>query len=368
VLTEQQVLTRLAAAGFPIPTTRFENWRERGLIAPASGRRGLGRGGGRAAHLYSSEIVQQAIEIARLRKQNFDLDEIGWRLWLAGRPVGRKWWFDVFLAVAKEYDDEVAPTFREALNSDTLEEDPIQKLADQLYDADTSDPLLRQIRKSLGPDRLSAIVLHVASMAVGEFTSVSTQMERLSRYEEDTSASAQMQDPRIKERQADLRAMDVALGLGHARSDTVKDVGPIITGDYSAILRDTFAPLADTTLNEFLKTVDPERLRTVTRDFSALTQSIAVASPEFDKALAKDAFGLGRAALMARSDRKRQALLGLIWTLVQERSAEKFHDLGVMAQSFNAAALAVKQSGLADPPTDGSKAAIFRRGPTRKPI
>jgi hypothetical protein len=193
-------------------------------------------------------------------------------------------------------------------------------------------------------------------------------MERLSRYEEDTSASAQMQDPRIKERQADLRAMDVALGLGHARSDTVKDVGPIITGDYSAILRDTFAPLADTTLNEFLKTVDPERLRTVTRDFSALTQSIAVASPEFDKALAKDAFGLGRAALMARSDRKRQALLGLIWTLVQERSAEKFHDLGVMAQSFNAAALAVKQSGLADPPTDGSKAAIFRRGPTRKPI
>jgi hypothetical protein len=138
--------------------------------------------------------------------------------------------------------------------------------------------------------------------------------------------------------------MDVALGLGHARSDTVNDVGPIITGDYSAILRDTFAPLADTTLSEFLKTVDPERLRKVTRDFSALTQSIAVASQEFSKTLAKDAFGLGRAALMARSDRKRQALLGLIWTLVQERSAEKFHDLSAMAQSFNAAALAVGQS------------------------
>ena len=82
----------------------------------------------------------------------------------------------------------------------------------------------------------------------------------------------------------------------------------------------------------------------MTRDLSALIQSIAVASQEFDKTLAKDAFGLGRAALMARSDRKRQAPMGLIWTLVQERSAEKFHDLGAMAQSFNAAALAVRQS------------------------
>jgi hypothetical protein len=368
VLTEQEVLDGLAAAGFPTPRTRFENWRERGLIVPSRSRQGLGRGNGRAAHLYSKETVQQAIEVARRRRQNLDLDEIGWRLWLAGRPVGRKCWFDVFQGVAMDYDDEVAPTFREALNSDSLDEDPIQKLTDQLYGADMSDPLLRQIRKSLGPDRLSAIVLHVASMAVGEFTSVSTQMERLSRYEEETSASAQMRDPRIKERQEDLRAMDVALGLGHARSDTVKDVGPMITGDYSAILRDTFAPLADTTLTEFLKAVDPERLRTVTRDFSALTQSIAVASREFSKTLAGDAFGLGRAALMARSDRKRQALLGLIWTLVQERSAEKFHDLGVMAQSFNAAALAVRQSSQSGKSAGGSNAPIFRRGPTRKPI
>ncbi len=123
-------------------------------------------------------------------------------------------------------------------------------------------------------------------MAIGEFTSASTQM-----------------DPASTERQADLRAMDVALGLGHARSDTVNGVGPIISGDYSVILRDTFAPLASTTLTEFLKTVDPERLRTVTRYLSALLQSIAVASQAFDKTLEKDAFGLDRVALIAGSGR-----------------------------------------------------------------
>jgi hypothetical protein len=70
---------------------------------------------------------------------------------------------------------------------------------------------------------------------------------------------------------------------------------------------------------------------------------------------------------MARGHRKSQALLGLIWTLVLERSADKFHDLGVAAKSFDAAALAVKQkqSGLAKPSVDGW---TFRRGPTRKPI
>jgi hypothetical protein len=367
VLTEKEVLDRLAEAGFGIPRTRFENWREHGLVVPCGPRKGLGQGKGRRTHLYPDGTVEQAIEIARLLRENLDLDEIGWRLWLAGRPVGRKCWFDVFQAVAREYDGEVAPTFREALNSDNLDEDPIRELADQAQRADTSDPILRQIRKSLGSDRLPTVMLHVANMAVGEFTTISTQTERL-RDEKEIAVSTQLQDPRIKERQADLRAMDIALGLVHARSDTVNGAGPLISGDYSSILRETFAPLADTTLCEFLKAVDPERLRTVTRDFSAFTQSIAVASAEFDKALAKDAFGLGRAALMARSDRKRQALLGLIWTLVQERSAEKFHDLGVMARSFNEAALAVKQPAPVNPSADGSNVPIFRRGPTRKPI
>ena len=367
MLTEKEVLGRLAEAGVKIPRSRFENWRERGLLPLAETQPGRGRGLGRAANLYPEITVDQVQQIVALRQHNLDLDEIGWRLWLAGHRVGQNCWFDVFEAVANEYDHEVAPPFREALNSDSFDEDLIQRLTDQLYRANTSDLLLRQVRKSLGPERLSMIVFHVASMAVGEFTTISTQTERL-RDEKEIPVATQLQDPRIRERQADLRAMDVALGLVHARSDTVNGAGPLISGDYSAILRDTFAPLANTTLSEFLKTVDPEHLRKVTRDFSALTQSIAVASQEFSKTLAKDAFGLGRAALMARSDRKRQALLGLIWTLVQERSAEKFHDLSAMAQSFNAAALAVGQSAQTGKSADGSNAPTFRRGPTRKPI
>jgi hypothetical protein len=367
VLTEKQVLTGLAAAGFPIPRTRFENWRERGLVVPASGRRGLGRGGGRAAHLYSRETIQQTFEIARLRKQNVDLDEIGWRLWLAGCPVGRRCWFDLFEVAAQEFDKAVS-AISDALNADNLESDPISELADHTRRAGASDPRFRQIRKSLGSDRLPAILLHVANMAIGEFTAISTQTERLSRDEEETPVSAQMQDPRIKERQIDLRAMDVALGLVHARSDTVAGVGPIISGDYSSILRETFAPLADITLTKFLAMADPERLRKATSDLRELIQSIAVASAEFDRALAKDAFGLGRAALAARNDRKHQAAMGLIWTLVQERSAEKFHDLSGMAQSFNAAARAVRQSAQSGKSADGSNAPIFRRGPTRNPI
>ena len=139
-------------------------------------------------------------------------------------------------------------------------------------------------------------------MAIGEFTSASTQP-----------------DPASGERQADLRAMDVALGLGHARTDFAAGVGPIIEGDYSPILRQTFAPLANTTLTEFLASADSEHLRKTTRDLSAFAQSLAAASQEFDRTLAKDAFGFRRAALLARSDRMRQAQTGLMWTLILEK-------------------------------------------------
>jgi hypothetical protein len=354
VLTGKEVLDRLAEEGFKIPPSRFENWRERGLLPPADTRPGRGRGLGRAANLYPEITIDQVKQIVTLRQQNSDLDEIGWRLWLAGYPVGRDCWFDEFAAAAAEFD-AVASAFRDALNSDSLDDDldddPIREVADQAYRAETSHSLFRQVRKALGPDRWPAMAFELASMAIGDFTSASTQ-----------------QDLMNGERQADLRAMDVALGLGHARTDTVGGVGPLIRGDYSSVLRDTFAPFADTTLSEFLKQVDPERLRTVTRDFSALTQSIAVASQEFSKTLAKDAFGLGRAALLARSDRKSQASLGLMWTLVEEKSAGKFHDLGIMAQSFTAAALATRQSAPSDKSANGSKAPIFHRRPNRKPI
>jgi hypothetical protein len=341
VLREQEVLDGLAAAGFPTPPTRFENWRERGLVVPCGSRRGLGQAKGRVAHLYPDGTIEQAIEIAQMRRQNLDLDEIGWRLWVAGRQVERKCWFPVFEVAAAEFDAS-ASEFREALDSDDLDENPIDELAKTALAAKTHDPLFRQVRKSLGPDRLSAILLHVASMAVGEFVSVSTQTEELSK-DQDGSISAQMQDPRIKERQADLRAMDVALGLGRARTDTVVGVGPIIVGDYSSIIRETFAPLANTTLTEFLASVDSEHLRGTTRDLSAFAQSLAAASQEFDRTLAKDAFGFRRAALLARSDRMRQAQTGLMWALILEKSAEKFHDLSAMTQRFDAAAKLVRE-------------------------
>jgi hypothetical protein len=349
VLTEQEVLNGLAAAGFPTPRTRFENWRERGLVLPCGTRKGLGQGKGRVAHVYPDGTVEQAIKIAQMRRQNLDLDEIGWRLWLADRPVDRKCWFPIFEAGAMEFD-EAASDLRVRVDSDR-DEDSMEGFADKAYSARTSDPLFKQLRKTLGPDRLPAILLRLAEMAIGGFTSASTQPDAAS-----------------SERQGDLRAMDVALGLGHARTDTANGKGPIISGDYSPILRETFAPLADTTLIEFLASVDPPRLRKITLDMSALTQTLAEASLELDRTLAKDAFGLRRAALLARSSRMRQAQFGLIWALILERSTEKFHDLGTMAELFAEAANSARKLPQSDEPIGNSQRPDFRRGPERKSI
>ena len=175
MLTEQEVLDGLAAAELPTLRTRFENWRERGLIVPSGPRKGLGHGKGREAHLYPDGTVEQAIEIAQLRRQNLNLDEIGWRLWLEGRHVGRQCWFGVFEAVAAEIDAAVSERARGA-RFGRPGQGPDRGIAEKVFTAKTSDPAFRQIRKAVGPERLPAILLHFASMASGGFTSISVQM------------------------------------------------------------------------------------------------------------------------------------------------------------------------------------------------
>jgi hypothetical protein len=120
-------------------------------------------------------------------------------------------------------------------------------------------------------------------------------------------------------------------------------------------------------LTEFLKSVDPERLRKTTRDMSAFTHALAAASHEFDRVLAKDAFGFRRASLLARNNRTCQAQTGLIWTLILEKSADKFHDLSAMTELFNAAAKLSREMLRSDKKAENSRRPIFRRGP-RNPI
>jgi len=325
VLSENEVLERVAKAGFEVPSSRFENWRERGLVVPCGTRKGLGRGKGREAHLYPDETVEQAIEIAQLRRQNLDLDEIGWRLWLEGRDVGRQCWFGVFKFMAKQFD-ACARAFRKAQASDELVNGQIDRMIKAAFRAKTSNRFFRQIRKSLGPRRFAAVMNEVASMATGTFASISSQQELEN-----------------NERLEDERAMDVALGVKRARTDTVGGVGPILPDDYSPILQETFEPLEGIPLSRYLDQIDPVYLRRTARSLLGLLHSITEASHAFDRALAKDAFGLRRAAMLERVDRNIHAGMILVWALVQQRSREKFHDLDAMAQMFLTAAIGARK-------------------------
>jgi hypothetical protein len=347
-LNEKELLDRLAAAGHAIPPSRLAKWRERGLV-PTMGRPSRGHGKGRAAHAYPEIAVEQAVAIAQLLDQGFNFEEIGWRLWVGGYAVARRYWFDVFAAAAKEFD-EVASVLRCALDSDELEAGPIEDMANKIWEAKTNNRLLKNTRKSLGRERFPAIVFQVAQMWTGQFVSVSTQ-----------------QDPDNAERHAASRAMDIALGLAHAKTDTVNDVGPIISGDYSSVLHAVFEPLANNRLSEFLKIVDLDRLRRSAKSMIGLTQSIAAASQEFNRAIEKDAFGLNRVAMLAESDRNQQAITALLWALITEQSQEQFHDVGAMAQLFSAAATAAKNYPDASSGGPNMKSPKFRRKISKKP-
>jgi hypothetical protein len=97
-----------------------------------------------------------------------------------------------------------------------------------------------------------------------------------------------------------------------------------------------------------------------------LLASIRVASHHLDQLFAKDAFGLNRAAELARLDRNLHAGMSLVWTLIHARSREKFHDLDKMAKLFLAAAIGAGKMLEASHGEPRPRIPKFRRGGARK--
>ncbi len=284
----------------------------------------VGQGKGRVAHLYPDGTVEQAIEIAHMRRQNLDLDEIGWRLWWRGATSGVSAG-SVSSSSWPKHFDKCARAFRQAQASDEFVDGQIDQMI-QARSKPRPQTDFSSGQEDLGPQRFAAVMNEIASMATGTFTTISSQQELEN-----------------NERLEDERAMDVALGFKPARTDTIDGVGPILPNDYSPILQATFEPLEGVSLSQYLNRIDPEYLRSVARSLLGLLHSITEASHAFDRALAKDAFGLRRAAMLERADRNTHAGMILVWALVQQRSREKFHDLDAMAQLFLTAAIGARK-------------------------
>ena len=211
MLNERELLDRLAAAGHEIPASRFAKWREKGLV-PTMDRPGLAKAKGERRIRYSEVAIDQALQIAHCGQQNLDLDEIGWRLWLEGYDVDRHWWLNVFKFMASAVR-QVRLGYSKSASVGRVRRKSNRSDDRCGLKAKTSNRFFRQIRKSLGPNRFAAVMNEVASMATGTFEAISSQQESDS-----------------KESVSDKRAMDVALGLAHAQTDTVNGVGPIIAG------------------------------------------------------------------------------------------------------------------------------------------
>jgi hypothetical protein len=326
ILIEKQLLDRAKKEGFDIPSSRLASWREKGLVPTLDDRPGRGPASGRCAHTYTERGVEQTIAIARMRTQNLDFDEIGWRLWLDGYDVDSRWWRNTFELMAQQYD-KLAAKIRKTHQSDELVDTNLDRMISAIYRSQKTSPIIKQIRKSLGEARFKEIMDEVARMATGTFEAISSRQQ----------LEGSKEAPETK------RAIDIALGLEHAQTDTVNGVGPIVQGDYTKGLQATFEPLKDCSLRKFLHSISPEELRNVTKSMNGLLDSIGSASEAFNTIYAKGAFGLRRAGMLAGADRNVQAVRALVWILIKRRSREEFHDLDHMAKLFLNAAIGARK-------------------------
>ena len=128
-------------------------------------------------------------------------------------------------------------------------------------------------------------------------------------------------DPEIRESKSDLRAMDVALGLAHARTDTVDGDGPLIEGD----IRRSFA----TRLRRWPRQADGVPRPSIQSIFgprrgtSPRLPSRSRRHPRCSTRLSQrthSAFGAPRSGWASETTR----LKGLIWALSSKRAPRNF--------------------------------------------
>jgi hypothetical protein len=294
-LTADQVREGIESFGYEVPHTRLDRWRTVGLLPP-SYRAGRGRGLGRDKALYHPITPRQAAAAAMFFADDRDDRSVGWRLWCGGYEVESQFALRPLTDAAKLWDDAL-PAMRGLVDSEDGNE--AEELADRLYSASTSNRLFAQARKAVGPKRFRTLIFELCRVGAGVFDDLASNPSLAT---EDRIEAA--------------RVMDAAFGLTNARTDRVGSVGPLIKGDYSDALRAVSESLAGASLIHDLATTPLVEFRETARSLYLVTRGIAVFAEQLSDRLATNAFGLGRAKLIALFEMNTQALSILCWNRI----------------------------------------------------
>jgi hypothetical protein len=116
--TSADIRTAAGKHGFDVSETRLARWHREGLI-PQPRQKSLGRSKGTVSW-YPAGTACQVLVLCQIRKCYRSLDEVGWRLWWHGFPVGDRFGIAQLKAAARQWDQYMVQlrSARAILNGD----------------------------------------------------------------------------------------------------------------------------------------------------------------------------------------------------------------------------------------------------------
>lgn len=170
------VLAFLEKQGFSVTPTTLARWHRSGLIPrPRTEYLGQGRG---TESLYPSGTSRQVLAICDLKQRFYNLNDVGFCLWLNGYPVGEA--FSIrYLKAAGERLDQIISRLkvgREKLDSD---DDGVADEAwsqfEKIGTAKTSIKFVRKLRKRVGAKNFDGAGLVCIDILLGHFNGFNSE-------------------------------------------------------------------------------------------------------------------------------------------------------------------------------------------------
>jgi hypothetical protein len=293
---------------------QVRRWHKAGLL-PEPTRNWPGDGGSRT--YYPASALPQGLALVGHLNRKRSLKQSGWRLWVDGFRIHERYWLEPLRDCSRACDVEIR-SLRSLLDGD--DEEKLDLLVDGLLKCRTKHGVFRRIRKALGPERFRSWIVRILEIAAG-LTNDRTHRGR-----------------RDADFLRDVRTDDLGLGLRHARTDHFPGDAPLLSGDYSPVLKSVSDSFAGISFEERLGTFSPQELqeaaseaRTLLRIFGALNRGLSAL-------FGKGWFGLQRVAEFdEQSDLKLDLTIVLFWAVYRRSSGvrDRARDLIRTAAEMN---------------------------------
>jgi hypothetical protein len=238
---------RIAAGkhGFDVSEARLARWHRDGLI-PQPRQKSLGRGKGTVSR-YPAGTTHQVLVLCQIRMRYRSLDEVGWRLWWLGFPVGDHFGVAQLKTAAHQWDQHMAQlrTIHEMRESDDdLTSDAAFEQLERMANRRIKKSFIARIRKRVGKKNFETSVKFIVDIATGNFR---------------TNLQSQY-DPR--EQQRDDAIHEKTLGLTPARRRKRSGINPWLIGPIADALANLSASIGGRSFAQVIAATDtPDILR-----------------------------------------------------------------------------------------------------------